>query len=221
MRRFLAIALASCSLMSVAGTSSAGTIWASTLGPLGLSRGDATIGNFPGFYGGTFPGAFPVALTPAEAEAAVLGPPDTSFLSLPGNEAADPTPSGAAFKWAFVDVAFGTNFSADADLEITELGDNGESVYVFVWTVDGGNVQEVLTRGASDTLVLDLAPYAGFVAAHGGAFTHVTLGGQDLLGASEGFDLDAVGIRVPEPATLALLGLALAGLGFARRRKAH
>lgn len=194
--------------------------WASSLGPMGIVRGDTTIGNFPGFYGGEFPGAFPIPLTGAQAIAAVLGAPDNSFLSLPGNEAGAPTPSGTGFKWAFVDVAFaGGGFDASSDLYIKELGNNSESVYLFVWTADGSNVQLVRTRGIDDMIVVDLAPYSGFSAAHGG-FTHVTLGGQDLLGASFGFDLDAVGVsRVPEPGTLTLLGLGLSGLALSRRRR--
>lgn len=193
--------------------------WASSLGPFGVQRGDSSIGTFPGFYGGDFPGVFPVPLTSAEAGAAVLGAPDGRFLSLPGNEAADPTPSGSGFRWAFVDVMFASPFDATSDLVIHELGDNAESVYLFIWFAGGGNLQLLRTRGASDTLIVDLDPYAALAATYGGFSGQVTLGGWDLLGASAGFDLDAVGVtRVPEPGTLALLAAALLGAGAVRLR---
>jgi hypothetical protein len=206
-------------LVTAANTAQGSVIWANEL--LGLNRGDSSIGDFSGWYGGNYPGAFPVSLTTTQVESAVLGAPDGFFATLPGNEAADPTVLGDASKWSYVDVAFGTSFGATSDLLIQELGNNLESVQLFLWFAGGGNVQTVVTRGVDDLLVVDLDPYAALVAANG-LFTHVTLGGQDLLGASMGFDLDAVGVtNVPEPGALALLGTGLLGLvaGMRRRRQ--
>ena len=185
-----------------------------------LLRGTAP-GDFapPTFYGGSFPGAFPVALTPAAASAAVLGAPDNTFLSLPG---AGTGPSGSGFTGAYVEIEFGMNFGPDTILSIWELGDNQESAHVWLWSDNGGNVQFTFTRGASDKTSFDLSGYAGVLAGIGGtAFTKVGIGGLDQLGASKGFDLDAVSITmVPEPSTYALMLAGLGVMGWLARRRA-
>lgn len=167
-------------------------------------------GDFPGFYGGNLLGTFPVAMSDAEARAAVLGPNDNIFLSLPG---VGGTPSGSAFPGAYVEVSFGADFGPNTQLKIWELGDNQESAHIFLWTNNGGNIQFQYTRGASDLNVFDLSMYAGTLTSLGAtSFTRVGIGGLDINGASKGFDLDAVAISaVPEPETYALM---LAGLGL-------
>lgn len=188
---------------------------------LSLLRGTAP-GDFapPQFYGGSFPGSFPVALTDAQAASAVLGAPDGNFLSLPGPALGD---SGSAFQGAYVNLGFGADFSSDTIITIHELGNNQESAHLFIWTNNGGNLQLDVTRGASDDITVDLRPYASVLTSIGAtAWRSVAIGGIDDLGASRGFDLDSVSITtVPEPSTYATMlgGLGLLAWVAARRKR--
>lgn len=171
----------------------------------------------PQFYGGSYPGSFPVALTEAQATAAVLGAPDGRFLSLPGPALGA---SGSAFEGAYVNLSFGADFGSDTLITLHELGHNSESAHLFIWTNNGGNLQLNVTRGASDDIVVDLRPYASVLSTIGAtAWRSVAIGGIDDLGASSGFDLDAVSITtIPEPSTYALMLGGLGALGWAARR---
>jgi hypothetical protein len=173
-------------------------------------------GDYPGeFFGGNFPGVFPIVLNEATARASVLGGPDGAFLSLPGG----PGSPGTAFAGAYVEIGFGMDFQADAVLKIWEAGDSAESAQLFIWANNGGNLQLNVTTTATGVISVDLAPYAWVLSALGAtAFTKVGIGGLDQLGASAGFDLDAVSITVPEPTSLALLALGVFAVGFVRRR---
>ena len=181
-----------------------------------LTRGSIP-GDFPGFYGGSLLGAFPVALDEAAARASVLGAPDNQFLSLPGVS----DTSGTPFPGAYVEVSFGSNFGPNTLLNIWELGDTQESAQVFLWGNNGGNVQFTFTRDTSNLISFDLSSYATALADIGGtSFTKVGIGGRDELGASKGFDLDAVSISpVPEPEAYAMLMAGLGLIGFMVRRR--
>ncbi len=163
-----------------------------------LFRGDTTVGNFPGYYGSSFSENSPITLTEDQARAAILGPPDGHFLSLPGK---DDTPSGIGFRYTLIRVDFPTPFVATGStLLITELGASGESANVWVISSDGSFVQLRVQRNGADEIAIDLSPYAEFARSHGGVFRSVSIGGVDLLGGSQGFDLDAVAIMfIPTP----------------------
>jgi hypothetical protein len=209
----LGIALLSCVLCTA--PVSAQETFATTM--TNAFRGEAA-GSMPGWYGGQLFGAYPVALNEAEVSAAVIGAPDTAFVSLPG---VGPQPAGTAFRGAYVEVEFGQSFTANTTLKLYETLRSSEEATIWLWFSDGGFLQLSTNPAVTgDVYAVDLRPYASVVAVHGGVFTRVGVGGLDSGGGSQGFDLDAVSITpVPEPATAMLMALGLGMVAAVGRRR--
>jgi hypothetical protein len=164
-------------------------------------------GSFPGPYGGTFPGSFPVPVSTS----VVLGGPTSpaDFLSLP--------------RGSFVTVGFTDETVVDGvgnDIFISEVGASGERADVFV-SRNGINFVFLGTALDSSTTAFDLASI-GWT----GAVTAVKIVGLDNFGGSPGFDVDFIQVlpgsigEVPEPASWAMMiaGFGLVGATQRRRR---
>jgi hypothetical protein len=123
----------------------------------------------------------------------------------------------------FTDNSLTTSGDATPDLHVFEIGGVTEvfnlaiSTNGIVW-IDLGNVLGQPTS-------VDIDGKAGVVAGQKYSFVRLTDVAPNQSGSPFGeADIDAVGAissaaAVPEPLTLSLLGVGLAGVGFARRRR--